>query len=91
MAIALQTTLAEDVGAEFQPGGEFRLQVDSAEPVAGLTIDVEAAVDATAEFVLLHSWRAWSGPIKRFAEQYRVRIRVRGNTAGNSVTVRRSE
>lgn len=90
MAVALTTTEPEDAGDEFSPGGEFALQVSSAAFVAGLVIDVEAAVDDEADFATLYSWRLAEGAIKRFAAQHRVRVRVRRNTAGNTVSVRRS-
>lgn len=94
MAIALTTPLAEAVGDEFSPGGEFFLQVESAalaSDVLGLVISVEAAVDAGGGFVPLYSWRLTEGAIKRFAAVARARVRIRGNIAGNAITIRRSE
>lgn len=94
MAIALTTPLAEAVGDEFSPGGEFFLQVESvtaAADVRGLVIDLEAAVDAGGGFVPLYSWRLTEGAIKRFAGPPRARVRIRDNNPGNLVTIRRSE
>lgn len=94
MAVVKTTSLSEDVSDVFVPGGEFRLQVLSAAPAADvpfLRITVEATVDATESWSPIYSWRLADGPIKRFAEQTRVRVRIQGNKVDNVVTVRRSE
>lgn len=93
MTVALTTITAEAVGLEFKPTGDFALQVKSVAALAEvprLVIDVEAAVDDVADWAHLFSWRLSERAIQRFAAQYRVRVRVRGNVDGNTVTVWRS-
>lgn len=93
MAELKVTTLAEDVSDPFAPTGEFRLQVTSSpslpSDIPNLVIDVEASVETAGDYWSpIHSWRLTEGAIKRFAEQTRVRVRIRGNKPGNTVTVR---
>lgn len=88
MAIALTTTLSEDVGAEFQPGGEVVLQAIG---LAAVVVDVEARVDADASWSPVTSWTIQSSAFCRLTQLPRMRVRIRGNTAGQTVTVRYSE
>lgn len=88
MAIALTTTLAEDVGVEFTPTGETILQAVGSGPVV---VDVEARVDADAAWSPLTSWIIQSSAFCRIAQMPRMRVKIRGNVAGQTVTVRRSE
>lgn len=94
MTLLKTITAVTDTTDPFAPGGEFRLQVTSVAPtekLIDLVIDVEASVDATdGEWSPIYSWRLTEGAIKRFAEQTRVRVKIRGNTEGNAITVRHS-
>ena len=87
MAIALNTILAEDLGAEFMPTGEVMLQAIGDPSVV---VDVEARVDVDADWSPVTSWSIRSSAFCRLAQFPRMRVRVRGNTAGKTVMVRYS-
>lgn len=88
MTLVKTTILAEDESDEFQPTGEVILQAIGAGTVV---IDVEGRVDADAPWSAVTSWTIQSGAFRRLAQLPRMRVRIRGNAAGQTVTVRRSE
>lgn len=88
MTLVKTTILAEDVSDEFTPTGEVILQAIGP---GAVVIDVEARVDADADWSPVTSWTIQSSAFCRLAAFPRMRVRVRGNTARQTVTVRSSE
>lgn len=88
MTLVKSTTFAEDLSDEFQPTGDIILQAVGAGCVV---IDVEARVDDDADWSAVTSWTIQSSAFCRLTQFPRMRVRVRGNIAGETVTVRMSE
>lgn len=87
MTLVLTTTLAEATSDEFLPAGETVLQVTGAGDVI---VDVEARVDADADWSAVTSWTIRSEAFRRIAQLPRMRVKIRGNKAGQTVVVRRN-
>jgi hypothetical protein len=84
MALRIDTVLTEFLSAEFSPTDTTTIQVQSAIPVI---VDVEVKLDAAANYAGAYSIRSDSEPISRFAYAPFMRLRLRGNAAGNAVKV----
>lgn len=80
----LTTTSAEATSDPFIPAGDVILQVDSAVPV---TIEIEARMDGSLNWAGAYAYRSDAEPIVRLAQMPSMRIKVRGNTAGNTVKI----
>jgi hypothetical protein len=86
MALRLQTTLLADEGAAWSPGGEAILQAATAgkgNPI----IDVVARVHDDAPWQTVVSFTPAKEPFKRIAEFPQLKIVVRENTGGATVSV----
>lgn len=88
MTLIMTTSLAEHESAEFQPTGEFVLQVTGG--AGTVIVEVYARVDAAADWSPLTSWTLANGAFKRLARMPYVKVNVRNNAALDTISVRSS-
>lgn len=88
MASVLTTTETTAISDEFLPADDIILQATGA---ATVIVEVEARVDADAAWSYVTGWLIQSSAFLRVAQMPRMRVRIKNNVTGQTVTVRRSE
>jgi hypothetical protein len=87
MATRLTSTAATFTAASWAPADETVLQVDPGSAPASAVIEVEARVSTSAPFVKLTEMNLPETRFLRIAKMTELRLTLRGNTDGNTVTV----
>lgn len=87
MATRLTSTLATFTSASWAPADETVLQVAPGSAPSSAFIEVEGRVSTSAAFVKLAVMNFPEDTFLRIAKMKELRLTLRGNTSGNTVTV----
>lgn len=87
MATRLTSTLATFTSASWAPADETVLQVDPSSAPGNAKVQVEARVSTSAPWKVLAELNLPEDTFLRIAKMKELRLTLRNNTAGNTVTV----
>ncbi|QWY83339.1 hypothetical protein [Rhizobium phage RHph_X3_2] len=87
MATRLTSNAATFTSASWAPADETVLQVDPSSAPANALIEVEGRVSASASFEKIEVMNLPEDIFLRIAKMTELRLTLRNNTAGNTVTV----
>ena len=87
MATRLTSSATTFTSASWAPADETVLQVDANSAPGGAVIEVEGRVSTSADFVRFAELNLPEDTFLRIAKMTELRLTLRGNTSGNTVTV----